>query len=120
MKIKLLVAVTICFISIAGFAQNKKHQNSIGLQFGTKEYAGDIGYQLYKFENLHAAFGATYSRYINRSFDATFGFSYGQMSEYKDYRNFRTNLGDFKLQAKYKLNNGYILKEDAFLHHLYL
>lgn len=114
MKKRLLVAVAFCFISIAVFAQNKKHQNSIGLQFGTKEYAGDVGYQFYKFEDLQAAFGATYSRYINRSFDATFGFSYGQLSEFKGNRNFRTNLGDFKLQAKYKLNNGYILKEDAF------
>ncbi len=115
MKKGLLITLTTAIIASSAFAQTKDHKNSIGLQFGTKEYAGDLGYEIYSFDNVHAAFGATYSRYINPSFDGTFGFSYGQIDYSKGLRNFKTNLGDFKLQAKYKFNNGYILKEDAFI-----
>ena len=111
---QLLITVSAALLCMGAFAQNKNHKNSIGLQFGTKEYAGDLGYEMYNFEDIHAAFGVNYGRYINRSFDATLGFSYGQIDYAKDIRSFKTNLGDFKLQAKYKFNNGYILKEDAF------
>jgi outer membrane protein OmpA-like peptidoglycan-associated protein len=115
MKKKLLSIVAAALITVSATAQNKTNENSIGIHFGTKEYAGDLGYEMFRFDKVHAAFGVSYSRYINRSFDGMLSFSYGQMRFSKGARSFKTNLGDFKLEAKYKLNNGYILKEDAFI-----
>lgn len=115
MKKILLSIVATTLISVGASAQSKTNENSIGIHFGTKEYAGDLGYEMYRFEKVHAAFGVSYSRYINRSFDGMLSFSYGQMRFSKGARSFKTNLGDIKLEAKYKLNNGYLLKEDALI-----
>lgn len=102
-------------------AQTKDRPWSIGPDLNVVEYAGDHGNFFYKFNNGVALGGSLY-RYLNPSFDLGFsGFKDNMniadpLSKWPgEGFNFDVDILSFKLAAKYKFNNGYILKEDARL-----
>ena len=105
---------------------------SVGIHLTKTEYSGDLGNSIW---NVNAGQtgsywfywggGASFSVNLNASFfvslDANYG-TYGFFEDpskhkpftYKD-NNFLSNKLDFTTTAHYKLNNGYIFREDAIV-----
>lgn len=117
-----LLTACIALGTLAVFAQNRTNRWNIGLQYGTTQYAGDLGNGLLDFnkrtlENNHF-FGLSLSRYLNRSFDVTLGGNYGFWSYYKGSINnapfeFRNEVNNFYGIVKYKLASGDLIEEDS-------
>lgn len=105
---------------------------SVGIHLTKTEYSGDLGNSIW---NVNAGQtgsywfywggGASFSVNLNASFfvslDANYG-AYGffeDPSKYKPFtykdNNFLSNKLDFTTTAHYKLNNGYIFREDAIV-----
>lgn len=99
-------------------AQNSNEDIAIGLQFGTIEYKGDLGNEFFKFtDGVHPSVGLNVSKYVTPSFDLMGKIRGGQI----DRNTFKNTLVDFNIMAKYKFNNGYILKEESlFAPYLFL
>ena len=90
-------------------AQSSKNDFSIGLQFGTIEYRGDLGNEFFTFDGVHPSIGLNISKYVTPSFDLMAKFRHGLL----DRNVFKNSLLDMNLTLKYKFNNGYILKEES-------
>ena len=101
-------------IALGGMLTNANAQNStediaVGLQFGTIEYKGDFGNEFFSFEGVHPSIGLNLSKYVTPSFDLMGKVRHGVL----DRDVFTNALYDFNITAKYKFNNGYILKEES-------
>jgi outer membrane protein OmpA-like peptidoglycan-associated protein len=122
MKRKILLLSTVLFLGIsASHAQNAENKWGIGLHFGVMEYNGDYSNQFYSFTQGYAV-GLSASRYLNPSFDIMGHFFYdmshswdGGKSGMPTWLHFESDMFNLNLLAKYKFNNGYILKETARL-----
>lgn len=111
MKNLLTVALAL-LLSIFSSAQSAEKDVAIGIHFGTKEYAGELGNEFFSF-GQHFAFGVSISQYISPSFDVMGLVSYGQIDHADSLTSFKNNLVNLNLLAKYKFANGKILKSDA-------
>ena len=121
MKIRIYLLLLLFTISSGLSAQNAERQWSFGPEFGMSEYAGDLGNFFFNFKSS-PAFGASIFKYLNPSFDAGINFFSGSIDETDvnsifPGKGFNFDLKHNSLQGvvKYKFNNGYILKEDAFI-----
>lgn len=97
-------------------AQTKDRPINITLLGGLSEYAGDHGNGFYNldFKNMdnNRAFGATISRYLNRSFDIGIMGTYGAISFYRDdVKYFKDYVTQGNVHLKYKFG----LPDDAML-----
>ena len=93
-------------------AQNSVQDIALGIQVGTIEYKGDLGNEFFKFtDGVHPSIGLNISKYVSPSFDLMGKVRHGLI----DRNSFSNALYDFNVTAKYKFNNGYILKEDGLL-----
>jgi OmpA-OmpF porin, OOP family len=108
--LSLLFSLTISF----SFGQS----GAIGIHATLNEYAGDLNSNNYHFYNFYKPkLGAAVSlqQYLGPSFNLVEKFSYNKV-QYQDlYKEYGVNA-DFltlNLKLKYKLNNGYIFKENA-------
>lgn len=114
----LLSAVLLLGIS-ASHAQNADNKWGFGAHFGVMEYNGDYSNQFYSFKQGYAV-GFSIARYLNPSFDLMGHFFYdkshsfdGGKSGMPTWLEFQANMYNLNLLAKYKFNNGYLLKETA-------
>ena len=118
---KLFLLCTLAFCSAIN-AQTSKSPWAVDLNLNFREYSGDLGYQLFSFKDGNAQPGIGVSRYINpwlnvRAF-ANYGASdFTATNPIPTGVNNRllinsTNLG---LHGIFKLNNGFILKEEALV-----
>jgi OmpA-OmpF porin, OOP family len=122
MKKTLLLFAAVLLLGISALhAQNANNKWGLGVHFGVMEYNGDYGNQFYSFEQGYAI-GASLARYINPSFDILGHFFYdrahsidGGISGTPTWLSFEADMFNLNLLAKYKFNNGYILKETAIL-----
>lgn len=111
-KIILAVAVAVGSLLTNANAQNSTQDIAIGLQFGTIEYKGDLGNEFFSFsESVHPSIGLNLSKYVTPSFDLMGKVRHGMI----DGPGFRNTLLDLNIMAKYKFNNGYILKEESMI-----
>lgn len=105
---------------------------SVGIHLTKTEYSGDLGNSIW---NVNAGQtgsywfywggGASFSVNLNASFFVSFDANYGTYGFFEDpskhkpftYKdnNFLSNKLDFTTTAHYKLNNGYIFREDAIV-----
>lgn len=113
---KRLILLT-SFLAVAalswGQESEQKNEWSLGLHFGPLEYKGDLGNEFFSFSGVKLAGGVSLNKYLNPSFDFM-GILYTGKIDYDDGINrFETRLIDLNLLARYKFNNGYILKEDS-------
>lgn len=108
-KIFLVTALVISGIITNANAQSSTKDMAIGLQFGTIEYKGDLGNEFFTFEGVHPSIGLNISKYATPSFDLMGKIRHGML----DRDVFTNTLIDFNVTAKYKFNNGYILKEES-------
>lgn len=108
----LLFALGFCFSLMA---QNTARTWGVGGHFGTMQYAGDLGSEMFSTDNLHAAGALSLSKYFSNSFDGVFMVSHGLLDYTGDGRSFENFITNFEVMARYKFNNGYLLKEDFFI-----
>jgi outer membrane protein OmpA-like peptidoglycan-associated protein len=127
MKTKnLLLAIVLMACSLAATAQNSEHKWGLGGYFGVMQYAGDYNNQFFRFKEGYAG-GAAIARYLNPSFDLMLHFYYDGVDSHPgedthdqntwaewNWAWFRAHVFNLNLAARYKFNNGYIFKEDAF------
>ncbi|MDD4644418.1 MAG: OmpA family protein [Bacteroidales bacterium] len=122
MKKKLLLLSAVLLLGIsASHAQNADNKWGFGLHYGVMEANGDYGNQFYSFAQGYAV-GASLSRYINPSFDVMGHFFYDMTHQHDAGRlgqptwvSYTADMYNLNLLAKYKFNNGYLLKETAIL-----
>jgi len=122
MKLKRLLLISLFMISVTAVnAQNADNKWGVGAHFGVMEYNGDLANQFYSFSQGYGV-GASLARYLNPSLDLMLHFFYdGERTNDRGrlgaptWLNFYTHMFNTNLLAKYKFNNGYILKENALL-----
>ena len=103
-------------------AQTSERPWGADLNLNFREYDGDFGSQFFKFEDNNAQVGLGISRYMNSWLDLRAFGNYGK-SDYQGTNavpasiSNRLQLTAFNLglQGQFKLNNGWILKEDALI-----
>lgn len=114
-KITLLFSV-MCFAILMN-AQSGLHPWGIGLTASTKMYRGDLGNGFFKFTDGNINPGLRIGRYLSPSFDMGLNAAIGRydFSEIETTPNFlmRTRTFSTDLNARYKFNNGYLLKENS-------
>lgn len=112
---RLLTVVLLLSIAAGSLAQSdeKKDAWTVGLHFGPTEYKGDIGNEFFTFSDVRLAGGVSLNKYLNPSFDFMGLLYTGKMDFDDGVNSFETRLIDLNLLAKYKFNNGYLLKEDS-------
>lgn len=118
MKNTLLIALMA--FSIYGMAQTADKKNNISLGGGKECYNGHLGNSWFNLGEEWYGFGnITYSRYLNKSFDAMVNASIGDIGRCRDddaslsVLNLYARMTTVVVAAKYKFANGYILKENA-------
>ncbi|MFA6125918.1 MAG: OmpA family protein [Bacteroidales bacterium] len=122
MKRKLVLLVSVLLLGItASHAQNAENKWGVGLHFGVMEYNGDYSNQFYSFRQGYAV-GASVARYLNPSFDLLLHYFYdmshsfdGGKSGLPTWLYFESQMHNLNLLAKYKFNNGYLLKETSIV-----
>lgn len=112
--LKSSLLLCLCLLSVfTAFAQP-----AIGVHGTLSEYAGDLNRNQYHFYNFYypkVGAAISFHQYLNPSFSLVEKFSFNQVR----YQNQSKDLGvdaeflTLNVKFKYKLNNGYILKEDA-------
>ncbi|HBL77802.1 MAG: hypothetical protein A2W90_02155 [Bacteroidetes bacterium GWF2_42_66] len=108
------------FLSTFGlFAQNADNKWALGIEFGTLQYKGDLGDQFNKFNDWKNGVGLSLIRYLNPSFDGVLHLDYNLVDEagplLTEANRFQARFFNVGLDLRYKLNNGYIFKEDALI-----
>lgn len=110
----------IWLITTSVSAQSHDKRWNIGLLGGISVYAGDLGNSITNFTsdvfNQNLNVGANLSFYLTPSFDIALNSSMGSFGYYENGNTiFKGYMLHGNLNVKYKLNNGYMLKENAFL-----
>ncbi|MDX9882551.1 MAG: OmpA family protein [Prolixibacteraceae bacterium] len=99
------------------FAQNADNKWALGVEYGTLQYKGDLGDQIFDMNDWRDGFYFSLMRYLNPSFDGVLNLNYNYIDESGPILTERNRfLGRFftgELNLRYKLNNGYIFKENA-------
>lgn len=113
-KLSTLVFMTLLVTGV--FGQNSDQKWSLGFFGGKTSYTGDLGNAM-KYWNPFYFHGALQvGRYLNPSLDLAFQLEHGAYGYYKNAsQNFLSAKTDGAALVKYKLNNGYIFKEDAVI-----
>ncbi len=131
-----LVLISCLFLAFASFAQTKENRIGITIGGGSQKYHGDLG-NAFTIKNRvwRGGFNATIGIYSGRSFDFGITGSIGDLGYCQPHEMANTEvdedercsgcigrvgLGNLSsrmytagVSAKYKLNNGYFLKENA-------
>jgi OmpA-OmpF porin, OOP family len=117
MKIKRTLLIAFLISTQIGNAQTADNRFALGLNFVKNEYNGDYGNGIFNFSQpWYSAGGISLSSYLTPSFDIGLQGTYGDYGYYKTVvDHFGGSKFDATVFAHYKLNNGYILKEDSKL-----
>ncbi|HXD92547.1 MAG TPA: DUF6089 family protein [Bacteroidia bacterium] len=126
MKNKFLIILMA--VSLCSLAQTIDKKNNISIGGGKGSYVGDLGSGAFAPKDEWYGFlGINYSRYLCKSFDASFAITSGDYGHCRDsdepstrpdgstVLNMLCRLTTGVLSIKYKFANGYILKETAKL-----
>jgi outer membrane protein OmpA-like peptidoglycan-associated protein len=111
----------LAFFLIIGIAnaQTPDRKWGIGLMGGVNQYNGDLGSSLFQFDKALYGFGSlSLNRYLLPSFNVGLQGSYGDYGYHKTWtqdesKTFKGQKADASLLISYKLNNGYLFKENA-------
>lgn len=131
-KFFLTTIALICLCQLSTQAQNADQKWGAGFNAGLRDYKGDLGNGFFKFAQNDITVGGWVYRYLNPSIDLGVNLNYGGLryrnTSQKDSieindtlkrplfdRSIRGSMFDFSVVAKYKFNNGYILKENSIL-----
>jgi len=108
MKNKGLIAIAVASLFATNVvAQNKTENFSIGLQFGTIEYSGEVAKEIFSFDTgIHPSLGINVAKYITPSFDLRGNFRVGMIDGSNGTYSFENRLFDINVLLDYKFNNG--------------
>ncbi len=118
-KKAIIACIGLFSLSLTAHAQSAERKWGLGFNVGARDSQTDVGNQILfqGFDNPYFVWGTYLGRYLNSSFDLT-GNVNGGMLGYRysghQYGKFTAKAIDASLMIKYKFNNGYFLKEDAF------
>lgn len=117
-KISLLLTIVLTAGS-ALLAQNVDNKRVQFVQVGDLAYAGDYSNDLFKFHH-GIAVGAGLTQYLSRSVDILANLNIGLVNAKNatmasNGTDFNAKMINFNLLAKYKIDNGYLLKENPKL-----
>ena len=117
MKRNTLLIFLAFFTLFAAHGQSSQKLYGLGFHVGTIEYNGDLGNDFYKFNDPNLVLGISLSKYMSASWDIEGLLAGGTLAYSPDRKinRFQGNIIDFNLYAKFKFNNGKILKEDAII-----
>ena len=107
-----------------GQAQSADKKTGISLYGSTLQYHGDLGSEWFKSDKIEYGGGITLSRYLTPGIDVGISANYGDMKFSTKVptsienlppaiRRFDANVTTIGVPIKFKLNNGWALKEDA-------
>ena len=97
-------------------AQSADRKTSIGLNVSALQYKGNYGSDYWNFSSNRYAPGLAINQYLGKGLDANLQAFYGELKGSRSTSTyFATNLVNVNLGLKFKLNNGWALKEDAFI-----
>ncbi|GAB2769226.1 outer membrane protein OmpA-like peptidoglycan-associated protein [Hymenobacter luteus] len=102
-------------------AQTADRRTAIGLNVSAMQYKGNFGSDYWKWSENKYAPGITISRYLSSGLDLQLSGNYVELKKNAPAgapyfgSNFATNVVNVNLGLKLKLNNGWALKEDAFI-----
>ena len=106
-----LIILMLAIFSLSAQAQTQDDPWWVNIELTNNKFSYRYYESLYDFGNLdNAGFRVGLDRFLSKSWDAEFGFSYGKLQHENI---FKGNLTDLDLKLVYKLTNGYILKEDS-------
>ncbi|SET88878.1 OmpA family protein [Hymenobacter actinosclerus] len=120
----LALGITACTLAPQlSHAQTSERKTNISVYYNWLQYHGDLGSEWFKHNKVEYGAGVTVSRYIAPGLDIGLDLSYGDMKFSADYpkntyynvRRFDANVVNVGVPIKLKLNNGWALKEDAFI-----
>ncbi len=100
----------------AAKAQTADRRTSLGLTASALQYKGDFGSNYWKFDANEYAPGLAINQYLARGLDLNTQAIYGQLTGHRTPTTyFNTTLVNVNVGLKFKLNNGWALKETARL-----
>ncbi|WP_317206602.1 OmpA family protein [Hymenobacter translucens] len=118
----LLLGLTIlAFGSQAVQAQNAEKKTGLSVYGNTFQYHGDLGSEWFKGDKIEYGLGLTVNRYLNPGMDIGLSLAYGDMKFSADapkntqfnFSGFDANVVNIGIPLRFKLNNGWALKEDS-------
>ncbi len=119
MKKQIFLLAFLLFSAMAG-AQTKDEKNNISFGGGKQCYNGDLGNSWFDpGEEWYGFAMVSYSRYLNRSFDALVFCTVGDIGRCRDadadpaILNLYARMSSGMLSVKYKFANGYLLKDES-------
>ena len=110
-------------VPLAAHAQTSDRKTNLSVYYNWLQYHGDLGTEWFKSDKVMYGGGLTLSQYIAPGLDIGLDLSYGRMTFAADppknmqfpYSGFKANVYNVGVPFKFKLNNGWALKEDAFI-----
>ena len=97
-------------------AQTAERRTSIGLNGSVLQYKGDFGSEYWDFSQKRYAPGLAINQYLTKGIDLNAQLFYGQLTGQRNADSyFTTTLVNANLGFKFKLNNGWALKEKAVI-----
>ncbi|MCB2376594.1 OmpA family protein [Hymenobacter sp. BT635] len=110
----LILLVALLALSRAAAAQTAERRTGLGLVASGLQYQGDFGSDYWKWDNTRLAPGLTINQYLFRGLDLTTQLLYGELTGRRSADTyFTTTVFGANLGLKFRLNNGWALKEDA-------
>ncbi|OON69788.1 OmpA family protein [Hymenobacter sp. CRA2] len=102
--------------ALSAQAQTADKKTSISLSGSAFQYKGNYGSDYWNFSSNHYGPGIAISRYLSPGFDLGLHGNYVELKGTQNAGNtFATNVVNVNLGLKFKLNNGWAFKEDAFV-----
>jgi|GEM_PF-51000 len=102
-------------LSLSARAQTSERRTGLGLVVSGLQYQGDFGSDYWKWSNTRVAPGLAINQYLSRGLDLNTQVFYGELTGSRAADKFTTTLINMNLGFKLKLNNGWALKENAFI-----
>lgn len=126
MRIVIYLLFILTINSFNLYSQDSESPWALELSTGKNEYRGDRANTFFKGNEEFSNFGGVgwnkefleigVTRYLNSNFDVNFQFSRGEYGvKINDLNRFSGIKTDYSLLMRYKLNNGSLLSENAFI-----
>jgi len=115
-RITVLFCLMLFVISVLR-AQNADNKWAIGFDYGTLQYKGDLGDQIFDWNDWKNGYYFSLHRYLNPSFEGVLNLNYNLIEEsgplMTEANRFYGKMFTGELNLRYKFNNGFFLKENS-------
>lgn len=113
------VAAILTLGSTVSFAQDINSPWALKVSYSLLPYTGELGCQLFQFNQRNEGGGVAFSRYLNNSLDVVMGVDYYHLNIKGDIEDYeyavKGNIVSPSILLSYKFANGYLLSESSKL-----